>query len=131
MTNPALPAWLAPVPGRPGVFAIDADQAYPATLALLEAAPAVPFDGAIDGYWLEVAAQCVKLEAQLMLAAAGLDPRPQQSLVLLVRGAKDKWASARYAPGRLAELAKHGDAQRIAAREARGYFRAARGVLPV
>lgn len=128
---PTLPAWLTPAPGKPGVFNVDPDKFYPEILDRLQAAPDVPYEGEVDQYWLEVAYQCMKLDAQLFLRMSGLDPRPQQSLVLNIDGgSKDKWAQKRYKPGRLERLAALGDPYKLAGKEAREYYVRMRGFLP-
>jgi hypothetical protein len=131
-----IPDWLAPAPGKPGVFNCDADKFYPTILATL-AAPSTEFDGKVDQYWLEVAFQFMKLEAQMILRLNGLDPRPAQSLVLNVIGSdhKEKWAQKLHPVGRLSRSKQPTPTELEAGRkraglDAKEYFRQIYGFMP-
>ena len=122
------PDWLSRVKDKPDTFEINADVAYPVTLKRLGVASA-------DQYWLEVAYQFIKLQAQKAIADAGADPRPERSLVLLMAGSdgvKQRWGQASHPEGHMAEVRQvFGPlADRACGRVARDLFREHFGYVP-
>ncbi|MCP4304718.1 MAG: hypothetical protein GY788_07545 [bacterium] len=126
----SFPAWMGLVEDKPGFVSVDPDLFYPAMLESLGVA-----EEPISAYWLEVAYQCMKLDVQLHVALAGIDPRPKSSLVITVNGRpghKARWAQSRKPKGKMADLAKKygDDAWKQVARDAREQYKRIRGVLP-
>jgi hypothetical protein len=104
-----------------GVVAIDPAVAFPVILAKL-GAPAE-----LDQYWIEVARQCAKLEAQRAVRDADLWPE-NGTLVIHIESRKGQdggqsWALADHPAGRGAMAADRG-------REARERYRHWRGEIP-
>lgn len=85
-----------------GVVHVDPDVAYPEILAALGVE-------AIDQYWLEVAYQCAKLEAQQLAA------QPDSVLMIRIASRKERWALANFPEGRGVAAATEG-------REAKVHF---------
>lgn len=122
------PAWMTPVPDKQGFVAVDADAAYGEWHKILDQPP-------IDQYWLEVMHTCIKLDVQFWVRLAGIDPRPERSLVISIAGRpgyKQRWGQKGKSEGRMADLRRaHGPrADRIAAMDARAHYKRIRGVLP-
>lgn len=114
-----LPSWLTR--NDKGVFTIDPGMAYPEVMAGLKITEKM-----LDQYWIETIYQCAKLETLRVIAAAGIDPRPEKVLVIHIDasgGRKDRWALANFKPGRGAPAATTG-------REAREHYRRWRGFVP-
>ena len=136
-----LPRWLKKDETREGYFFANPDGFYPALLRAFEASEYIPYNGEVDAYWLEVAFQCMKLEVQRSVVLEGIDPRPFRGLNIhvtsrkIVKGKthKDRWALVNHNPGRFVEYEKlYGAKQawRQVARDARGYYKLLRGVIP-
>lgn len=112
----ALPDWIEQV--NETTFRVDIDTAYPLWFAELG------WDEAsADQYQLECVFQCTKLDAQAEIKRAGLDPRPERSLILDFRGDKERWKMSGRPEGRGIEVASKG-------REAREHFKRVRGFIP-
>ena len=97
--------------------------------------PAVPYDGKVDQYWLECAYQCMKLSVQFYLSLTGLDPRPQLSLRIIVKGgegSKKRWGQVNHPEGLYKKIReKNGPlADRVVGGQARNHFKAMRGFIP-
>jgi hypothetical protein len=129
--RPSLPAWITRVEGFKARYVLDPDQFYP--LLLSELGVTQP-----DQYWLEVAHQIAKLDAQFAIKAAGLFD-PSVSLVLIIRGGegfKDRWALSEHPVGELLTSVlkvTKGDrrrADKMIAAAARQQYKKLRGFLP-
>lgn len=113
--TPALPGFMEQISHTR--FALDPAVYFPAALEELEVAKAD-----IDQYWLEVAYQMMKLDAQHAVRMAGVDPRPKKSLEFKVLNRPD-WVLKNHPKGRGIEAASKG-------KEARGHFQRLRGFMP-
>ena len=135
----SLPKWIKKQ--KDGTFQVDPDGFYPYLLGEFEAHDEIPYDGTVDAYWLEVAFQCMKMEVQIAVRTAGVDPRPEKGLLIHVTTTtidadggthKDRWGQKNYAPGLFEGYEKtYGPAAwKAVARDARGYYKTLRGVIP-
>lgn len=104
-----LPAWAALDPDNPNRIVVDSAAAYTAWLAELGVGPEQ-----VDQYWVEVAYQCIKMDLQAAAGRFGLTIRMLRA---------DRFALARFKPGRGVAAATRG-------KEARAHYARVRGVLP-
>lgn len=130
-----VPSWIVANADKPGYFDIDPDGFYPDILKQFEDHPSVPYDGKVDQYWLECAYQCMKLTVQFFLGVTGLDPRPQLTLNLNVKGkegSKKRWGQKNHPEGLYKKIrAENGPlADRIVGGQARNHFKAMKGFIP-
>lgn len=88
------------------------------------------YKGKLDQFWLEVAFNFLKLDAQAAIRLAGLHDR-NVTPIFIVRGSegyKERWALKNFKPGRHGDIASGGqDAAKAAAADARLIYRHVRG----
>lgn len=114
--------WLTVTPADPeaklsGCVTIDSAAAYPYWLDLLGVKE-------VDQYWLEVAYQCIKLDAQMAVVDTALDPRVAGKSIEIKFSRAEEFAQAKYPSGRGPSLATRG-------KEARNHYVRIRGRMPM